>query len=50
MVADPNDLIKGASSDSNDPSAGTKPIRTYREKQPSGTGGLKSTSTSGGGQ
>jgi pilus assembly protein CpaD len=50
MVADPNDLIKGASESSNDPSAATKAIKTYREKQPTGTGGLKATSTSGGGQ
>lgn len=51
MVADPNDLIKGATADSNDPSAATKPIKTYREKQPSGAAGLKGTTTTqGGGQ
>jgi pilus assembly protein CpaD len=50
MVADPNDLIKGATNEGNDPSAGTKPIRTYRDKAPSGAGGLKGTSTQGGGR
>jgi len=49
MVADPNDLIKGASDDRNDPASATRAIKTYRERPPTGAGDLKSTSTSGGG-
>lgn len=47
MVADPNDLIKGAGSDRNDPATATKPIRVFRESEPTGKAGLKQTSTSG---
>jgi pilus assembly protein CpaD len=47
MVADPNDLIKGAGSDRPDPSAATKPIRVFRERPPSGAGELKEAATSG---
>ena len=52
MVADPNDLIKGASDRSNDPNAGTRAIKTYRDKPLTGAGELKgqSTSNSGGSQ
>lgn len=53
MVADPNDLIKGASADRNDPVSATRAIKTYREKAPTGAGDLKGTATSnsgGGGQ
>ena len=52
MVADPNDLIKGARNDSNDPTTATRAIRTYREKPPTGAEGLRgnATSNSGGGQ
>lgn len=46
MVADPNDLIKGAGSDRNDPAAATKPIRVFRESEPTGKSGLKQNSTS----
>lgn len=46
MVADPNDLIKGSGANSNDPSAATKPIRVFRESEPTGKGGLKDTATS----
>jgi pilus assembly protein CpaD len=47
MVADPNDLVKGAGTNSNDPSAATKPIRVFREREPTGKDGLKETATSG---
>lgn len=46
MVADPNDLIKGARSDRTDPSAATRAIRTYREKPQTGAGDLNASSTS----
>lgn len=48
MVADPNDLIKGATDQRNDPTAATKPIRTFREKIPTGAGELRGESTSSG--
>lgn len=51
MVADPNDLIKGARSDGNDPSMATRAIKTFREKPPTGAGELRGEKTSeGGGQ
>lgn len=52
MVADPNDLIKGATAKENDPTSATRAIKVYREKPPTGAGELKSqpTSNSGGGQ
>lgn len=52
MIADPNDLIKGASADRQDPTTATRAIKTYREKEPTGAGDLKGqeTSSSGGGQ
>ena len=51
MIADPNDLIKGADDRYNDPASSTKPIQTFREKKPTGGGALPTTSTSeGGGQ
>lgn len=49
MVADPNDLIKGSSDTGYDPSTATRAIKTYREKPQTGTGALKATSTSEGG-
>lgn len=49
MVADPNDLIKGARNDQNDPSAATRAIRTYREKPQTGAGELRGSATSKGG-
>lgn len=49
MVADPNDLIKGASNDRNDPASATRAIKTYREKPPTGAGELNKTATSQGG-
>ncbi|HZG32927.1 MAG TPA: CpaD family pilus assembly lipoprotein, partial [Sphingopyxis sp.] len=48
MVADPNDLIKGASDVNQDPLTATRAIKTYREKAPTGAGELKGTQTSGG--
>ena len=48
MVADPNDLIKGASEVNQDPLTATRAIKTYREKAPTGAGELKGTQTSGG--
>lgn len=52
MVADPNDLIKGASEDRNDPAAASRAIKTYREKPQTGAGDLRgqATSNSGGSQ
>ncbi|HEY0597360.1 CpaD family pilus assembly protein [Sphingopyxis sp.] len=46
MVADPNDLIKGARNDRTDPSAATRAIRTYREKPQTGAGDLTASATS----
>ncbi|WP_137753532.1 CpaD family pilus assembly protein [Sphingopyxis sp. L1A2A] len=51
MVADPNDLIKGARNEGNDPSMATRAIKTFREKPPTGAGELRGEKTSeGGGQ
>jgi len=50
MIADPNDLIKGASADRQDPNTAIRAIKTYREKPPTGAGELKSEETSGGGK
>lgn len=52
MVADPNDLIKGASNDRSDPAASTRAIKTFREKPLTGAGNLQgeSTSNNGGGK
>lgn len=52
MVADANDLIKGATAKENDPTSATRAIKTFREKPPTGAGELKGTATSnsGGGQ
>ena len=51
MVADPNDLIKGARNDRYDPSTATRAIKTYRQKPQTGAGELRGQSTSeGGGQ
>lgn len=49
MVADPNDLIKGSRNETPDPSAATKPIRVFRDREPTGKGELKQTATSDGG-
>lgn len=53
MVADPNDLIKGARETRSDPSSATRAIKTYREKPQTGAGDLRGQATSnnsGGGQ
>ncbi|HKX88550.1 MAG TPA: CpaD family pilus assembly protein [Sphingopyxis sp.] len=50
MVADPNDLIKGASNTGSDPTAATRAIQTYRTKPQTGAGELTKTPTSGGSQ
>ncbi|MBN8844892.1 MAG: CpaD family pilus assembly protein [Sphingomonadales bacterium] len=49
MVADPNDLIKGATAKGNDPSSATRAIKTYREKPQTGANDLRSQSTSNAG-
>lgn len=49
MVADPNDLIKGASNDRSDPAASTRAIKTFREKPLTGAGSLQGESTNNGG-
>ncbi len=45
MVADPQDLIKGSRSNSNDPLQAEKAIKVYREKTPTGKDGPAKTST-----
>lgn len=53
MVADPGDLVKGASQGANDPSSATKPVKVFRDKVPTGSGSLNQVSTgsaAGGGQ
>lgn len=50
MVADPNDLIKGASNTGHDPAAATRAINTYRTKPQTGAGELRGETTSGGGK
>ena len=50
MVADPNDLIKGASDTGHDPTAATRAIKTYRTKPQTGAGELRDAATSGGGK
>lgn len=50
MVADPNDLIKGSTSQRTDPNAATRAIKTYRDRPQTGAGELRGqSSTSGGG-
>ncbi|HEV7313470.1 CpaD family pilus assembly protein [Sphingopyxis sp.] len=49
MVADPNDLIRGASETGSDPAAATRAIKTYRTKPQTGAGALPGVATSGGG-
>lgn len=47
MVADPNDLIKGARDTGHDPTAATRAIKTYRTKPQTGAGELRDAATSG---
>jgi pilus assembly protein CpaD len=49
MVADPNDLIKGARNEGHDPATATRAIKTYREKAPTGASELRGEATNGGG-
>lgn len=46
MVADANDLIKGSTNQTTDPSAATRAIKTYREKPQTGAGDLRGSATS----
>ena len=50
MVADPNDLVLGQTGSGTDPATTSRAIRTYRNQQPTGAGGLPATRTSTGGQ
>lgn len=45
MIADPNDLIKGAQETRSDPASATRAIKTYREKAQTGAGELQGIST-----
>jgi pilus assembly protein CpaD len=50
MIADPNDLVLGRSGDSSiDAATAGKAIKAYRNKEPTGAGGLKTESTAGSG-
>lgn len=50
MVADPEDLVSGKQGDGNmTVTTGNKAINTYRDATPTGGGGLKESSTAGGG-
>jgi len=50
MIADPNDLIRGATDERNDTAAATRPVRTYRDKPQTGASGtLKAAGTTNGG-
>ena len=48
MIADPNDLVLGQEGgDARDNVQGSKAVKLYRDRQPTGTGGLKSEKTGG---
>lgn len=47
MVANPDDLLRGATSDSNTVITSNKAVSTLREAKPSGANGLTTTSTKG---
>lgn len=49
MVADPQDLVKGARGSLADPVNASKAIKAYRDAEPTGKGGLKANGTQGGG-
>ncbi len=50
MIADPEDLVNGKDSGSNrDVAGGAKAVQTYRDATPTGSGGLKESSTAGDG-
>lgn len=48
MVADPNDLVRGARTGTSDAGSATKAIKTYRDAKPTGEKGLSNNTTSGG--
>lgn len=48
MVADPQDLVKGANGALSDPVSAAKAIKAYREAEPTGKQGLKTNDTQGG--
>jgi pilus assembly protein CpaD len=47
MIANPDDLLRGATSNSNTVITSNKAVSTLREAKPSGAGGLTATSTKG---
>ena len=47
MVANPADLVQGQSGPGTDPMTINRAIKTYRDAQPTGTGGLKEEKTGG---
>jgi len=49
MVADPTDLVQGREVNGNDPLTISRAIKTYREKDPTGKGDLKTESAGSGG-
>ncbi len=49
MVADPTDLVHGQSRTSNDPLTASKAITSFRDRPPTGAGGLQGGGTQGGG-
>ena len=48
MIANPEDLVRGASSDGNDPRSVNKAIRAYRDTPSTGAAGIRSESTKAG--
>ena len=50
MVADPQDLVKGANGALSDPVSAAKAIKAYRDAEPTGKNGLKINNTQSGGQ
>lgn len=50
MVADPQDLVKGANGALSDPVSAAKAIKAYRDAEPTGKQGLKVNNTQSGGQ
>ncbi len=50
MVADPQDLVRGANGALSDPVAAAKAIKAYREAEPTGKNGLKVNDTKEGGK
>ena len=48
MVANPNDLVQGQDGSNSGAATATRAIRSYRQAQPTGQGGLRESSTTGG--